>query len=38
MFSLGLYKGSVVYALVALVCWCGLVAPWRRQRLVEPTR
>lgn len=36
--------GSVVktiyglYGLVAFVCYCGLISPWRRQRLVEATR
>ncbi|MET9021542.1 hypothetical protein ABZV93_16280 [Actinopolymorpha sp. NPDC004070] len=29
---------DLVYGLAALVVWCGLISPWRRQRLVEATR
>ncbi|MGW0227117.1 hypothetical protein ACWDWO_02285 [Actinopolymorpha singaporensis] len=29
---------GIIYPLLGLAVWCALVAPWRRQRLVEATR
>ncbi|NYH90471.1 hypothetical protein [Actinopolymorpha rutila] len=33
-----LNAADLLYVLAALVVWCGLISPWRRQRLVEATR